>query len=597
MMHLQTSKLAFARVQPVERTFTTSDNVELFYRHWEPRTPEATNALLLFHRGHEHSGRFAQMVEAMRLEDVHVFAWDARGHGRSPGERGYAQSFGRMVRDVQEFVRHVAERYELLVENMIALGHSVAAVTIATWVHDYAPPIRAMVLATPAFRVKLYVPFAVPGLRVMNAVLDKSFIKSYVRSRLLTHDAEQAAAYDADPLISKSIATNVLLDLHDTSTRVVEDAGAITTPMLLLTAGNDWVVNNAATERFFQRLGSREKQLLAYPGFGHAIFHETDRHLPMGAVREFVDSAFRRPHESVSLLGADRQGYTKAEYDRLSARRPVLCAKGLSLAAQREFLKTIPMLSEGVRLGWKTGFDSGRSLDHVYENAARGITPLGKLIDRVYLNAIGWRGIRSRKENLDSALTETIERLRRDGEPVRIVDIAAGPGRYVLDVLKKFPQGEVSARLRDHNAEALAAGRGIAKRMGLSNVTYEAGDAFDFDSLAAISPMPDIAIVSGLYELFPDNAKVLNSLRGLAEAVREGGYLIYTNQPWHPQIEMIARVLINRDGKPWVMRRRTTAEIDQLVAAAGFEKIDMAIDRYGIFTVSLARKGVGELPK
>jgi alpha-beta hydrolase superfamily lysophospholipase/SAM-dependent methyltransferase len=593
MMHLQTSKLVLARVRPEERTFTTSDDVELFYRHWEPRTSGATKALLLFHRGHEHSGRFGEMVEALGLDDAHVFAWDARGHGRSPGERGYAPSFGRMVRDVEEFVRYLSDRFEVPVGNMIALGHSVAAVTVATWVHDYAPPIRAMVLATPAFRVRLYVPFAVPGLRGVNAVRSKSFITSYVRSKLLTHDPEQAAAYDADPLISKSIATNVLLDLHDTSTRIVDDAGAITTPTLLMTAGSDWVVNNAAAERFFQRLSSRDKQLLAYPGFGHAIFHEKDRHLPIAAVREFVGSAFGRPNETVSLLEADKQGYTKAEYDRLSTARPALCPKRLSFAAQRVFLETIPKLSDGVRLGWKTGFDSGRSLDHLYENRARGITPVGKLIDRIYLNAIGWRGIRVRKENLDRMLSETIERARRPGEPVRIVDIAAGPGRYVLDVLKKFPPGEVSARLCDHNLDALAAGRDMAARMGLSNVTFEPGDAFDFDSLAAISPKPDIAIVSGLYELFPENAKVLRSLRGLAEAVREGGFLIYTNQPWHPQIGMIARVLTNRDGKPWVMRRRTTAEIDQLVAAAGFEKIDVAIDRYGIFTVSLAQKRGG----
>jgi hypothetical protein len=55
-------------------------------------------------------------------------------------------------------------------------------------------------------------------------------------------------------------------------------------------------------------------------------------------------------------------------------------------------------------------------------------------------------------------------------------------------------------------------------------------------------------------------------------------------------MEMIARVLINRDQQPWVMRRRAQAEMDQLVQSAGFEKIDMAIDRYGIFTVSVARR-------
>lgn len=96
-------------------------------------------------------------------------------------------------------------------------------------------------------------------------------------------------------------------------------------------------------------------------------------------------------------------------------------------------------------------------------------------------------------------------------------------------------------------------------------------------------------ISSGLYELIPENEPVLRSLKGVHEAMEPDGWLIYTNQPWHPQIEMIARVLRNRDGRPWVMRRRTQAEMDQLVRSAGFEKVSMRIDPAGLFTVSLAR--------
>ncbi|WP_410961897.1 class I SAM-dependent methyltransferase family protein, partial [Salmonella sp. SAL4457] len=41
--------------------------------------------------------------------------------------------------------------------------------------------------------------------------------------------------------------------------------------------------------------------------------------------------------------------------------------------------------------------------------------------------------------------------------------------------------------------------------------------------------------------------------------------------PWHPQLELIARALTShRQGQAWVMRRRTQAEMDKLVAAAGF---------------------------
>lgn len=38
------------------------------------------------------------------------------------------------------------------------------------------------------------------------------------------------------------------------------------------------------------------------------------------------------------------------------------------------------------------------------------------------------------------------------------------------------------------------------------------------------------------------------------------------------------------------MRCRSQAEIDQLVTQAGFEKVTMRIDEFGIFTVSLAVK-------
>src|SRR6202049_4207897 len=145
-------------MQATEETMVSWDGVELFYRAWIP--PEAKErALLLFHRGHEHSGRWLEFVETLGLPEVAIFAWDARGHGRSPGERGFAENFGTMVKDVGAFVHHIVERYGFALENIILLAHSVGAVSVVAWVHDYAPPIRAMILATPAFRVRLYVPF------------------------------------------------------------------------------------------------------------------------------------------------------------------------------------------------------------------------------------------------------------------------------------------------------------------------------------------------------------------------------------------------------------------------------------------------------
>ena len=77
---------------------------------------------------------------------------------------------------------------------MIVLAHSLAGISVTAWVHDYAPRIKAMVLAAPALAIKLYVPLAIPGLRMLLRLRrgKKTFIKSYVKSKMLTHDVEQA---------------------------------------------------------------------------------------------------------------------------------------------------------------------------------------------------------------------------------------------------------------------------------------------------------------------------------------------------------------------------------------------------------------------
>lgn len=570
-------------MQMTEHTMKSWDGTELFYRAWMPEKP-AEKALLLFHRGHEHSARWQETVEALKLDDVAIFAWDQRGHGHSPGERGHAENLAVVIKDAESFARHVCQTHGIAMENVVVLSHSVGAVVAAAWVHDYAPPIRGLILGAPAFRVKLYVPLAVAALRLKQRLLGPGVVKSYVKAKMLTHDPQQAAAYQADPLIFRQIAVNILLDLYDTSTRLLADAGAFTVPTLVLAAGSDWVVKLGAQREFFRRLGSRIKQFEMFPGFHHAIFHERDRQQVIDRVRAFILESFARPAQCDGLLDADQGGFTRTEFDLL--RSP----GALHWPIIRCGMKTFGRLSQGIRLGWQAGFDSGVTLDYIYENKPRGTTPLGRCIDYFYLNSIGWRGIRVRRENLQRVLRQSIDQIHQSGRPVRLLDIASGPGRYVLETMRAMESIPISAVLRDYQQANLDAAAQLARQLGVTQATICQGDAFDRDSLAAVTPRPTIAIVSGLYELFPDNDRVLRSLRGLADAVEAGGHLIYTCQPWHPQVEFIARVLTNREGQPWIMRRRTQAEMDALVRFAGFEKIAQDIDPWGIFTVSVARR-------
>lgn len=573
-----------------EHTFATHDGVQLFYRQWPARNGSNDKALVLLHRGHEHSGRLQHVADELELDDLTLFAWDARGHGRSPGARGDSPSFAALVKDVDCFVRHIAQAHQIPLANIAVLGQSVGAVLAATWVHDYAPPIRCLVLTAPAFKVKLYVPFARAGLTLMQKLRGNFFITSYVKARFLTHDTERIRTYDTDALVTRNISVRVLLGLYEAAKRVVSDAQAITLPTQVLISGNDWVVHQAPQRQFYDNLGSKTKELVELPEFLHDTLGEKKRHIALQRIQTFLQQQFLSSGMPRSLIDADRSGHTFDEYRAHAAPLPAVSIKRLGFAMTRLVMHTVGSLSAGIRLGFATGFDSGATLDYVYRNQAQGVTPLGLLADRNYLNAIGWRGIRVRKTHLERAIAFAAQRLRSSGLPLHIVDIAAGHGRYVIDAIKNISPPADSVLLRDYVESNVRDGSALLNEAGLNaRARYVIADAFDERSLAAVSPTPTLAVASGIYELFPDNARIQSSLRGLAHAVPRGGFLIYTGQPWHPQLEFIARTLTSHRGhKRWVMRRRTQQELDQLVRSSGFDKIEQWIDEWGIFTVSVA---------
>lgn len=577
----------------LEKNFDTHDGVSLFYRHW-PAIGSRRGAIVMFHRGHEHSGRIAHLVDELNLPDFDFFAWDARGHGKSPGARGFSPGFGTSVRDVQTFVEHIGAEYGVQQNDIFALAQSVGAVLVSTWVHDYAPAIRGMSLASPAFKVKLYVPFARTGLALMQKLRGLLYVNSYVKAKFLTHDPVRIASFESDPLITRAIAVNILLGLYEAGERVVSDAQAIILPTQLLISGADWVVHHKPQHDFFSRLSSPIKEKIELPGFFHDTLGERDRADAVAKVRAFVLRVFASKPAPADLLVADVVGPTADESRELAKPLSALSPRGLYWAAYRANLKSGGLVSDGIRLGHQTGFDSGSTLDYVYRNQPSGAPIIGKAVDKTYLDAIGWRGIRQRKLNVEALLRDAIQRLNVAGQQACLMDIAAGHGRYVLEALQdqsKYPVASVL--LRDYSDINVRDGQALIAAKGLEKIArFVKADAFDRASIAAeahSAHRPSIGVVSGLYELFADNKMVSASLAGMADAIAPGGFLVYTGQPWHPQLEMIARALTShRQGQAWVMRRRTQAEMDQLVAAAGFTKITQRVDEWGIFTVSLA---------
>ena len=578
-----------------ENFFIASDGKQIFYRFWPANqsTDKASKCFVLLHRGHEHSARLQHIVDELNMPDVPMFSFDARGHGRTEGPRGYSPSVTRSVQDVDDFVSYISAKYHIDKQNILIIAQSISAVYAAAWVHDYAPKIRGLILASPALSIKLYVPFACEGMRLWQKVLGRHFyISSYVNAKFLTHDPARRKSYNEDPLITKAIASHMLLELAALGKRIVADARAICIPVQLFISGSDVVVHHKPQHQFYQNLGSDIKEKHVMKGFYHDTFGEQNRELVFKKMRRFISQLYAREPHWHDYTHEDVWGATADEYRSLKRSLPWYSVKGAWFNLCKYSFNTIGQLSDGLKLGKQTGHNSGRTLDYIYQNKPSGKLLIGKFFDKCYLQSPGWVGIRQRKINLEKMIGHAVSQLKQENRPVRILDVAAGKGRYMLDAIANT-EGVDSVVLRDYCLENVKEGTQLIRSRNLQNkVKFEQADAFDVEKTANMHPAPTLAVVSGFYEIFPQNEPIEKSLQGISKALEKDGLLVYTAQPYHPQLELIARTLrdLQSPSKMWVMRARTQGEMDFLVEKAGFVKEGEIIDENGMFSVSIARK-------
>jgi len=241
----------------------------------------------------------------------------------------------------------------------------------------------------------------------------------------------------------------------------------------------------------------------------------------------------------------------------------------------------VRLVSEGLRIGYRHGFESGPVMDHVYADRPSGRTSLGREIDRRLLRrrtCVAFRDIRGLAEQ---AVRDALAAADAP-EPV-VADLAAGPAPYLLSAVAGH--GSARAVLCDIAPAALDGARAAAERLGVgSRATFVRANAFDRDALSALAPKPDVVLELGLYGIEHDDAVVERHFRDLAELVAPG-QIVFNVQTRNPEIEYIARVWVNAAGERCVWRLRPVEQVLGYAAAAGYTPASITADRFGIYRV------------
>ncbi len=244
----------------------------------------------------------------------------------------------------------------------------------------------------------------------------------------------------------------------------------------------------------------------------------------------------------------------------------------------RLLMRTGGRLSDGIRLGYREGFNSGTMLDYVYRNEAHGITPLGTLVDRVMLDYSVWRGVRGRRRLLVEQLMDVVA--ARPGQV--LLDVAAGPGSYLFEL----PKGAAEYWAGDRDPDECARGAARARALGREDVHFIAADAFDPSTWPG--PRFDILVASGFFDLLVDVADVRRLLAAGAARTEPGARWVLTVMEGHPDLLLLRDVLVDWDRRPWTAVTRSAEEVVAEAEALGWRAVRLEREperQYGVVTL------------
>jgi alpha-beta hydrolase superfamily lysophospholipase len=225
--------------------------------------------VVLVHGIGEHCGRYTHVVDALNHAGWSVFAYDQRGHGRSPGARGVLPHPEALLDDLGQVLDGIHAH------KLVLLGHSMGGVVAARFVAEARRKVDALVLSSPALKNRLKltdrIKLALGTLLAPNLVLPNG-----LDATKIAHDPEVVRAYRNDPLVHDRLTPRLVNFILDSGRIVRQRAGTWRVPTLLLWAGDDRLVDPEGSREFARNAPTDVVTTREFAGLYHEILNEGD---------------------------------------------------------------------------------------------------------------------------------------------------------------------------------------------------------------------------------------------------------------------------------------------------------------------------------
>ena len=277
--------------------FTMPGNVSIRYGIWDCGAETKKGSIILLGGRKEFMEKYAETIEELRQRQFDVYSMDWRGQGLSTRLlanrlKGYINNYSEYLEDLNYFVNNIVR--SAAVSPLIILAHSMGGHVALRFMHDFpeatdkavltSPMIDILVPPFPKWLIKLLVCFASKiGCSSAYSAGSKDYPAQNLKfeGNILTSDPvrfmDEHRAIAESPELALGGVTYGWLAATFKSIDILsgaEYAGKIKTPVLIISAGKDRIVSEAAQRAICSVM--EKGSFVSIPDSFHEILKERD---------------------------------------------------------------------------------------------------------------------------------------------------------------------------------------------------------------------------------------------------------------------------------------------------------------------------------
>jgi alpha-beta hydrolase superfamily lysophospholipase len=254
----------------MDSSFVGNNGVKIYAKKNIVTNPKAN--VVIVHGICEHLDRYDYLCQKLNEQGYNVYRYDARGHGRSEGNRGDLNEYQDFLIDLDTYINNVKNEYPDL--KLILLGHSMGGLVATSYAATFNEKIDYLALSGAAN----VTPKQARPLKILPMFLIKKIKYKNNLGEGVCSDKEVVEKYNNDPLVLKEATMGLMKNVFIGGCGLVKDnISRIKVPTLVMHGKGDGIVDYTTAEWTFNNLSVEDKELKIYDGLYHEIFNEVKK--------------------------------------------------------------------------------------------------------------------------------------------------------------------------------------------------------------------------------------------------------------------------------------------------------------------------------